>query len=125
MLTDEGISPETAHRLVEAGFDVICVRDRGMLGWDDWDLMRWCIEHGRAICTKNGADFEREHRRCRQRGENHYGVLIVEDWSREEVYWALRQYLEEHPDPVPLINEVVRIEKASPEFIRERSPGPG
>jgi hypothetical protein len=40
LLTDEHISPEVAHQLTNAGFDVICARDRGLLGWDDWDLMR-------------------------------------------------------------------------------------
>ena len=56
--------------------------------------MRWCIEHKRAIFTKNGPDFEREHERCRQRGVDHYGVLIVEDWPPDEIYWALRQHPE-------------------------------
>jgi predicted nuclease of predicted toxin-antitoxin system len=121
ILTDEHISPEVAYRLVEAGFDVVCARDRSLLGWADWDLIRWCIDQGRAMCTKDGPDFEREHRRCEQRGEQHYGVLIVEDWSRDEIYWALRQYLEADSDPSLLINRVVRLTKASPDFIRERS----
>jgi hypothetical protein len=86
--------------------------------------MRWSIEHGRTICTKNGVDFEREHRRCRQRGEDHCGILVLEDWTRDEVYWALRQYLEADPDSMLLINQVVRLTKATAEFIRERSGGP-
>jgi predicted nuclease of predicted toxin-antitoxin system len=123
LLTDEHISPQVAHQLAEAGFDVICARDRGLLGWDDWDLMRWSIEHGRAICTKNGADFESEHRRCRQRGEDHHGILILEDWPRHEVYWALRQYLEADPDPARLTNQIVRVTKATPDFVQEHSAG--
>jgi predicted nuclease of predicted toxin-antitoxin system len=123
VLTDEHISPQVAHQLAAAGFDVICARDRGLLGWEDWDLMRWSIEHGRTICTKNGADFEREHHRCQQRGENHYGILVMEDWNRTEVYWALRQYLEADPDPALLTNQVVRLSKATPDFIHERSSG--
>lgn len=121
ILTDEQISPQVAHRLVQDGFDVICVRDRSLLGWNDWELMDWCIQNGRAICTKNGPDFEREHARCLARGEEHPGVLILEEWPRDVIYWALRQFLEENDDPTLLMNQVVRLAQASPEFIRNRS----
>lgn len=122
VLTDEHISPTVAHRLVPLGFDVICARDRGLLGWKDWDLMPWCIEHQRTICTKNGPDFEREHDRCLARGDDHCGVLIVGEWTPDEIYWALRSYLEEDPGRT-LTNTVVFLEQAPPEFIRARSGG--
>lgn len=122
ILIDEQIAPEIAHRLVELGFDVICTRDRGLLGLKDWELMPWCIAHRRTICTINRRHFEREHERCRQRGEDHYGVLVIEDESPAEIYWALRHYLEAAPDPELLMNQVVRLPKASPEYIAAHSP---
>ena len=116
ILTDEDISPTVARRLLQLGYDVLPVHDRGLLGWEDWDLMRWCIQNQRTICTVNGDDFEKEHRRCRLRGEDHYGVLIVGDWTTEEDYWALKQYLDEDPDRT-LVNQVVSLLKATPQYI--------
>lgn len=115
VLLDEHLSVEIAYRLTSLGFDVVPLRDRGLLHRKDWQLMQWCREHGYAICTRNGADFEAEHRRCRDRGENHLGVLIVgQDWSQEEIYWALRQFLEEDPEPLLLQNQVLKLPKATP-----------
>ena len=114
LLTDEHISPTVAHRLVELGFDALCARDRGLLGWKDWELMPWCIEHQRAICTKNGPDFEREHHRCLARGESHPGVLVAGEWTPDEIYWALRSYLEADPERI-LTNTVVFLETVTPE----------
>jgi predicted nuclease of predicted toxin-antitoxin system len=61
LLLDEHLSPTIAHRLTALGFDVTSVRDRGLLGLDDWDLMEWCVNEGRAICTCDDDDFETEH----------------------------------------------------------------
>jgi predicted nuclease of predicted toxin-antitoxin system len=84
ILLDEHISLEIAYRLTELGFDVVPLRDRGLLKRKDWQLMRWCREHDHVICTRNSADFEIEHQRCRDRGEDHPGVLVVgRDWSQE------------------------------------------
>jgi predicted nuclease of predicted toxin-antitoxin system len=124
ILLDEHIKLQTAYRLMEQGYDVVPARDRGLLDWDDWDLIKWCREQRRAICTRNGPDFEREHEHCRQRGDEHFGVLVVgNDWSQEEIYWALRQHLEASPDPALLMNQVIRLPKAAEEFIRKRSDG--
>jgi predicted nuclease of predicted toxin-antitoxin system len=121
ILTDEHISPSVSRDLYAHGHDVVPVHDRGLLGKKDWELMAWCIQDRRAICTVNGDDLEREHRRCRARGEDHSGVLIVGDWMKENIYWALLQYLESGPDPDFLVNQVIEIPSASPEFIQEHS----
>jgi hypothetical protein len=122
ILLDEHISPETAYRLTELGFDVIPLRDRGLLHWEDWELMTWCAGDQRAICTRNRTHFEREHRSRRGRGEEHHGILLVErDWDQEAVYWALRQFLEAGPEQMLLMNQVVELAPATDEFIRERT----
>jgi len=125
ILLDEHISLEVAYRLVDLGFDVVPLRDRGLLKRKDWQLMQWCREHGRAICTRNSADFEKEHQRCQDRGEAHPGVLVVgRDWSQEEIYWALRQFLESDLNLARLQNQVVKLREATSDFIRERSQPP-
>lgn len=126
ILLDEHIALDIAYRLAELGFDVVPLRDRGLLKRKDWQLMQWCREHGGVICTRNSADFEKEHQRCQDRGDTHQGVLVVgRNWTQEEIYWALRQLLELDPDPARLQNQVVRLREATPEFIQERSPPPG
>jgi len=80
LLLDEHLSPTIAHPLTALGFDVSCVRDRGLLGLDDWDLMEWCGKEGRAICTRDDEDFEREHKKYLARGEIHFGIVIVSEW---------------------------------------------
>jgi hypothetical protein len=117
VLTDEHIKPEVAHALLNLGFDVVCVRDRGLLGWKDWQLMPWCIREQRAICTRNVDDFEDEHQRCQDRGQEHFGVLIVgNDWAQAEIYWALRQYLEEVDPGLNPHNRVIALAPASEEY---------
>jgi predicted nuclease of predicted toxin-antitoxin system len=124
ILLDEHIKPEIAHQLTKLGHEVVCARDRGLANRKvaDWELMRWCIANERAICTQNGPDFRREHEECRKRGQAHYGVLIVgRFWSTEQIYWALRQYLEAFPDPSLVMNQVIAVPEATADFIRERS----
>jgi hypothetical protein len=122
LLTDEHIAPEISHRLTVLGFDVVCVRDRGLLHQEDWELMRWCVDHQYAICTRNRRHFERQHRDFRSRGELHNGILILDiEWTPEEICWALRQYLESGPDPALLVNQVKYIPPATPAFVQERS----
>lgn len=126
ILLDEHLSCETAYQLQALGFLVIPARDRGLLGRKDWELMPWCIEHGSTICTWNGPHFELEHRECRARGQDHFGVLVVGRlWTQEEIFWSLRQYLEANPDPALLVNRVVHLLPATEEFIAEWSGSGG
>jgi predicted nuclease of predicted toxin-antitoxin system len=120
LFTDAHISPSVAHTLVQLGFDVVCARDRGLRRAEDWELMRWCIDHRYAICTKNQRHFEQEPRQAQNRGEEHPGILLIEDWPTDDILWALRQYLESSPDPELLSNHVVKLAQATPEFRRER-----
>jgi predicted nuclease of predicted toxin-antitoxin system len=110
LLLDEHLSPTVAHRLTELGFDVTSVRDRGLLGFDDWDLMGWCCREGRAICTNNDDDFEREHEKYLSRGEIHYGVVVVGEWTTEQIFVALHALLERTED-AELLNQFIKLEK--------------
>lgn len=113
LLLDAHISPQVAYRLSALGYDVVPVRDRGLLHAEDWELMAWCIQHQSTMCTQNGKDFEEQHRRCQVRGEDHYGVLVVSGrWTQEQTAEALRLYLEAYADPP--INRVVNLSAPPP-----------
>ena len=120
VLLDEHISPAVAHELTALFYDVLAVRDRGLLHLDDWELMAWCVQDQRAICTKNHAHFEREHRHYQQRGQNHYAILIIGDWTTDEIYRALQQFLGSRPDE-PLLDQLMYLSKAPPDFIAARA----
>jgi predicted nuclease of predicted toxin-antitoxin system len=109
ILLDEHLSPTLAQRLTALGYEVTCTRDRGLLGWKDWRLLPWCAEQGYAICTDNGADFQRLHDERRAKGEEHPGILVVGKWPTEDVFRALLAYLESSPEPVLLANQVVKL----------------
>ena len=109
-LTDAHISPTVAHRLTAVGFDVICVRDRGLQDWDDWDLMAWCEGEGRAICTQNIRHFEREHERYQAAGRLHFGIITVEEWTTERIFRALAAFLARTEDS-DLLNQLVPLEE--------------
>jgi predicted nuclease of predicted toxin-antitoxin system len=108
LLLDEHLSPTVAHRLTALGFDVTSVRDRGLLGLDDWVLMDWCDREGRAIRTRDDEDFEREHNRRLARGAIHFGIVAVGDWTVEETFVALKAFLETTED-ADLLNKFVTL----------------
>src|SRR5205807_6078143 len=93
ILLDEHISPDVAQWLTADGHTVTCLRDRGLLRQHDWQIFKWCQDNGYAVCTKNGADFRKEHERSLRRGDPHRGILVVGEWSTSEVYQALKQFL--------------------------------
>jgi predicted nuclease of predicted toxin-antitoxin system len=121
VLIDEHISPTVALRLQQLGFYAVAsVRDRNLIGKQDWELIAWCIRNQHAMFTNNEKDWEQLHKQCVDRGEQHCGILLVGDWTTDEYYWCLRQYLELSADPPPT-NRLIPIQKASPDFIKSRS----
>jgi predicted nuclease of predicted toxin-antitoxin system len=110
LLLDEHLSPSVAHRLTALLFDVVSVRDRGLAGLKDWQLMEWCVSEGRAICTENDEDFEREHQRILAAGKDHYGIITVDEWPTEKLFRALKAFLERTED-IDLLNQIVVLDE--------------
>jgi predicted nuclease of predicted toxin-antitoxin system len=110
LLLDEHLSPTVAHRLTELGFDVTCVRDRGLPGQDDWDLMEWCGREGRAICTRNARHFQREHEKHLAAGRGHFGIILVGHWPADQLFRALLEFLESHED-IDLLDQLIALEE--------------
>lgn len=107
IIVDEDLSPSIAQELWALGFEATSIRDRGMLGWKDWQLLPWLTRELWTLCTDNGAEWERRARRWREQGNSHCGVLIVRQaWGTDGVVRALNSYLStEAPDS--LMNEVI------------------
>jgi predicted nuclease of predicted toxin-antitoxin system len=110
LLLDEHLSPTIGHRLTHLLFDVTSVRDRGLAGLEDWELMDWCAGEGRAICTQNEEDFRTEHGRRLARGEDHFGIIVVRaTWSVEQTFQLLLDFLQ-HIEDVDLLNQLVALD---------------
>src|SRR5262249_10949053 len=108
--------------LTAEGFDGVALQHRGLVEDADWDLVGWCLEQERAICTKNRRDFERQHEHVGRRGDLHCGIIISGDWTTPEVYWALRRFLESCDDAL-LVNELIYLEPA-PDWYADAHPVP-
>jgi predicted nuclease of predicted toxin-antitoxin system len=75
-LIDENLSPLLAHHLASVhGFDAVHVRDCGLLGAPDEDVLAQAIMENRVVVTSNGADF----RKLGARTPGHSGLAILRD----------------------------------------------
>ena len=57
VLLDENVSPGLVATFWSLGFDATAVRDRGMLGARDPDVLALAVAEDRAIVTANAVDF--------------------------------------------------------------------
>jgi predicted nuclease of predicted toxin-antitoxin system len=74
LLLDEKLSPAAAVALIADGIDAYHVRDRGILGATDQELLDRAYEEDRVLVTSNVQDFERL---ARVR-ELHAGIVLIE-----------------------------------------------
>jgi predicted nuclease of predicted toxin-antitoxin system len=107
LLLDENISPAAAIALAADGVDAWHVRDRGLEGTTDHELLERAYQEDRVLVTLNVGDFEKL---VRER-ELHAGVVLIERAGllREEQIELMRSVaaaIAEHGD---LINQVLRV----------------
>ncbi|MFM7575593.1 MAG: DUF5615 family PIN-like protein [Microcystaceae cyanobacterium] len=103
-LIDEDISPQVAIYLCqELLVDAISVRDRGLLGADDRQVLEYAFNNDRIIVTANIADFERFARAY----EVHGGIVFFQEGD------LLRQ------EQIELIKVVVKVIKMELEVGRD------
>ena len=111
LLLDENVSARVAERLRDEGVDAVHVRDRGMTGATDAEVLEKAFEEDRILVTANVGDFERLARAR----ELHGGLVLLEDGglTREEQAAVLRSGVgaieREYADGRDLINRVMRI----------------
>jgi predicted nuclease of predicted toxin-antitoxin system len=75
-LIDEDLSPVVARYLCEELLvDAVAVRDRGLLGKSDRQVLEYAFNEDRILVTANVGDFERFARAT----EVHSGIVFIEE----------------------------------------------
>jgi predicted nuclease of predicted toxin-antitoxin system len=75
-IIDEDLSPRVARYLCqEFCFDAIAVRDRGLLGATDPEVLEYAFKEDRILVTSNIRDFEK----LAAAVEIHAGIVLMQD----------------------------------------------
>ncbi len=75
-IIDEDLSPRVARHLCqEFYFDAIAVRDRGLLGATDREVLDYAFKEDRMLVTANIRDFEK----LASAAEIHAGIILMLD----------------------------------------------
>ena len=75
-IIDEDLSPRVARYLCqEFCYDAIAVRDRGLLGATDPEVLEYAFEEDRILVTANIRDFEK----LATAVEIHAGIVLIQD----------------------------------------------
>ena len=125
LLIDENFSPAVAHKLRTEGFDVVHVRDRGLLAGSDAQVFEKAYEEDRVVVTSNVDDFLLLGRAV----EVHAGMVLVEPGGllRDEQERAIRAAMVaielEHQAGRDLVNRALFVDPSGEvEFIDIRAP---
>lgn len=107
LLLDENISPAAAIALAADGIDAWHVRDRGLEGTSDHELLDRAYDEDRVLVTLNVGDFEKL---ARER-ELHAGIVLIERVGllRAEQIELMRNVAVAVGEHGPLVNEVLRV----------------
>lgn len=96
LYTDEDVNARLAEQLRRDGYDAISCRDAGnqyrSLS-DEWQL-RYATGQGRAILVHNIRDYLPLDRAWRSRGEDHYGIILVEHLPIGDLVRRARHHLD-------------------------------
>ncbi len=74
---DEDIAVQVAAILTKENYDVLTARDAGMLTRSDTEQLEFAIHQERTVVTHNREDFENLHSEYLDRGDKHYGIIIL------------------------------------------------
>lgn len=109
LLLDENASPAAAIALRADGIDVYHVRDRGLLGVTDHELLERAYAEDRIVVTSNVCDFER----LAPARELHAGIVLLERAGllREEQIALIRQVAAMITEHGAMINEALRVDE--------------
>jgi predicted nuclease of predicted toxin-antitoxin system len=114
LLLDENLSPAIGVRLRNDGVDVAHVRDRGLNGASDKDVMDRAYHEDRILVTANVGDFDKLARAR----ELHAGIVLIEDGAlrRDEQEQVVREAIAaieaEFAAGHDMVNRVLRINLA-------------
>jgi predicted nuclease of predicted toxin-antitoxin system len=92
LLIDENLSPSVALTLCQEGIDAVHVRDRGMNGASDAQVLELAFQEDRILVTSNVDDFVKLVRAR----EIHAGLVLLEEGglTRQEQLQRVRRAVE-------------------------------
>ncbi|MFW5740518.1 MAG: DUF5615 family PIN-like protein [Myxococcota bacterium] len=111
LLLDENLSPAVAVALCRDGVDAAHVRDRGLTGATDPEVLAKAYGEDRILVTANVADFHA----LAKAADLHGGIVFVEDGDlmRDEQIELMRRVVAaidaEHAAGRDMVNRVMRI----------------
>lgn len=108
LLLDENLSPRVAETLAkEDGVDAVHVRDRGLLGTLDHDVLEAAFAENRVLVTSNVNDFVKLARAR----DLHPGIVLIEDGGllRDEQLQVVRKAVAVLEGERDLVNRILRI----------------
>jgi predicted nuclease of predicted toxin-antitoxin system len=107
LLLDENLSPAAAVGLAADGIDACHVRDRGLLGASDHDVLERAYQEDRVLVTSNVDDFVK----LATARELHAGIVLVERGGllRDEQIALVREVAAVLADHGAAINELLRV----------------
>jgi predicted nuclease of predicted toxin-antitoxin system len=107
LLLDENLSPAAAVALAADGIDACHVRDRGILGASDHDVLERAYQEDRVLVTSNVDDFVK----LAAAREIHAGIVLVERGGllRDEQIALVREVAAMLADHGAMINELLRV----------------
>ena len=117
LLIDECLSPQLVDLAVAAGHvESTCLRDRGLLGTQDWTLLKRLLEEDFTLVTMNAQDFRGGGRDAPgglyATTELHAGLICLNSArsldlnAQRELFEVALEALTEIPD---LINQVLEV----------------
>ena len=109
LLLDENLSPAAAVVLVAGGIDACHVRDRGILGATDHEVLERAFLEDRILVTSNVDDFVKLARAR----EIHAGIVLIERAGllRDEQIELIRQVAAKLAEHGAMINELLHIDE--------------
>jgi predicted nuclease of predicted toxin-antitoxin system len=107
LLLDENRSPAAATALVADGIDACHVRDRGILGAGDLEVLERAYHEDRVLVTSNVDDFAK----LASARELHAGIVLVEKAGlrRDEQIALLRKVAATLVRHGSMVNELLRV----------------
>lgn len=105
LLLDENLSPSAAVVLAADGIDACHVRDRGLLGASDRDVLERAYQEDRVLVTLNIDDFVK----LAHVQEIHAGVVFIEraGLRRDEQVELIRKVVAKLVEHGAMINELL------------------
>ena len=107
LLLDENLSPAAAVALIADGVDAYHLRDRGILGATDQELLERGYQEDRVLVTSNVDDFAKLARAR----EIHAGIVLIEraGLRRDEQIELIRTIARAVGAHGAMVNEVLRV----------------